>query len=318
MPCRIPQVTQHLATDEELLRQERPSLRDAFTGAKQLARLVQLIKRQHLFLLRHEICVDHGEGVAGLEAQFLGRQARGVNLALDFVETSGVQVNEITVHLAMNPGIGAIMLRVLADPAVVVHGVMQRLRAIADVMAHHAHDVDDVLLGVGDFLGRAAFFKGFQIREAGFEFVIIFHDGPGQIADQLARVVAVCLGVNGRKILGMRGAGEGELRGEIVAEMRQVVFINAVFGELIEVDVMVGGVEMIEVGGVAPAVGFAGEEGDALAGLGGFNEGGEIRGQRGERELVDETMAFVIPSLDRKSTRLNSSHERRSRMPSSA
>ena len=60
---------------------------------------------------------------------------------------------------------------------------------------------------------------------------------------------------------------------------------------------MVGGVEMIEVGGVAPAVGFAGEEGDALAGLGGFNEGGEIRGQRGERELVDETMAFVIPSL---------------------
>ena len=48
-------------------------------------------------------------------------------------------------------------------------------------------------------------------------------------------------------------------------------------------------------GDIAPAVGFAAEEGDALAGGCGEREGGEIGGERSQGELIDDSMAFIIP-----------------------
>ena len=61
---------------------------------------------------------------------------------------------------------------------------------------------------------------------------------------------------------------------------------------------MVGTAAMREglvIGDVAPAIRLAGKEGDAFAGLRGFDEGGKIRRQCGEGELVHDAMAFVVP-----------------------
>src|ERR1019366_9568511 len=52
-----------------------------------------------------------------------------------------------------------------------------------------------------------------------------------------------------------------------------------------------------QVGGVAPPIRLAGEERDALRGGGLVHERRKIRGQRGQRELVDDAMALIIPSL---------------------
>ena len=47
-------------------------------------------------------------------------------------------------------------MRVGPDPAMVMDCRVERLPGVADEMAHHAHDINDVLLGVGDFIRRAA------------------------------------------------------------------------------------------------------------------------------------------------------------------
>ena len=54
-----------------------------------------------------------------------------------------------------------------------------------------------------------------------------------------------------------------------------------------------------EIGVVAPAVRLAREKGDAFRVGRLADERGEIPGQRGERQLVDDAMAFVIPGLER-------------------
>ena len=67
----------------------------------------------------------------------------------------------------MKTAAGRVLVRVVPHPAVVMNGGVQRLRGIADVMAHRAHGIDDVRLRIGDFGGRAAvLFVGLEIGEA--------------------------------------------------------------------------------------------------------------------------------------------------------
>ena len=55
-------------------------------------------------------------------------------------------------------------------------------------------------------------------------------------------------------------------------------------------------VEIInKLGGIAPAVGFAGEESDSFPSSGRASERGEVCGQGRERNLIDHAVAFVIP-----------------------
>ena len=108
-------------------------------------------------------------------------------------------------------------------------------------------------------------------------------------------VVRVRLG----ELLRVRLADEGELGNKVVAENGQQLRLQPVIGQLFHVHIMVGEAVMLEgqIRRVAPAVHFAGEEGDALRGVGRADEGGEIGGQRREGELVDAPVTFIVPRL---------------------
>src|SRR5579859_596410 len=237
-------------------------------------------------VLRLIIMTDPGKELGRMNTRLQFRQIK----AAGFLETS-----------AVNPGmegrIRRVMTRIVADPAVVVDGGVERLRGIANVVPQYAHDVENVLLRVGDFAGRSVLLISLQAGKTGFQFVEIFHDGPREKADQLPRVVLISGRVNFRKSPGMRGAGAGELRGEIVAEMWKGARVHSVGGEFLQINVMVGAVDMAEshVGDVAPAIRLATEKGNAFAGGRGEREGGEIGGERSQGELINDPMTFVIP-----------------------
>ena len=206
-------------------------------------------------------------------------------------------VEEAAVNPTMEPPAGGVIVRVVAHPAVVMDGGVQRLRGVADQMAHDAHHIDDVRLGVGDFLGRAGFFIGLEIGKAGFQLANRLRDRPRQKPHQPAGVVLVVFRLGLGKLLRVRLADEGELGHEVVPENRQHLGLEAVVGQLFHVHVMVRETVMFErqVGRVAPAVHLARQEGDAL-GSGGFaHEGREVGRQGGERQLVDDAVALIIP-----------------------
>ena len=104
-------------------------------------------------------------------------------------------------------------------------------------------------------------------------------------------------GIGLGKLLRVRLADEGELGHEVVPEERQHLGLQAIIGQLFHVHVMVREAVMFEgqVGGVAPAVHLTGQEGDALGGGRFAHEGREVGRQRGERQLVDDTVTFIVP-----------------------
>ena len=109
------------------------------------------------------------------------------------------------------------MVRIVANPAVVMHRRVQRLARVADKMPHHAHHINDVLLGIFNFRWRAAeFFQRRQRAEIGLQFFVILGDRPRQKTAQLARVVGVVIRVNRLKPLRMRRARLHDVRREII------------------------------------------------------------------------------------------------------
>src|SRR5205814_1964615 len=98
----------------------------------------------------------------------------------DFVEKTSIDPGVET-------AIGAVVMRVFSHPPMVVNCGMKRLRGIAHVMAHYAHNVSDVLPRIGYFLSSAsAFLECFKIRKPGFELAVIFRDRPRQESHELA------------------------------------------------------------------------------------------------------------------------------------
>ena len=75
---------------------------------------------------------------------------------------------------AVNPGVkrqvGGVAVRILSHPAIVMFGRVQRLSGISDKMSHGAHEIGNILLRIGNFLRRAARFKGAQTGEIGLQF----------------------------------------------------------------------------------------------------------------------------------------------------
>src|SRR5258706_3570496 len=110
-----------------------------------------------------------------------------------------------------------------------------------------------------------------------------------------------------RKLFRMRLASESELGDKIITEYRQHLRLQPISCQLFDVDVMVRLLEMSEryFLGVAPAIGFPSQEGNAF-GVGRVtNEGREIGRQRRQRQLVDQTVAFIIPGQRDLSSKLN-------------
>ncbi len=129
---------------------------------------------------------------------------------------------------------------VVRRPAVMIHRRVQRLAGVADEMAHHAHDIDDVLLGVGNFRRRAAgFFQRGQRAETGLQFFVILRDRPRQKTAQLARVVGILRRINRRKFFRMRRAGLHDVRHKIVAQRRQRRRRQAVKFQIFQINVMI-------------------------------------------------------------------------------
>ena len=146
-----------------------------------------------------------------------------MNFPRQFPDVNAAGLVKVT---AVNPLVkfqaGRVTVRIVAHPAVEMHRRVQRLRTVADKMPHHAHDIDDIGLGIGDFLRRAAvFLKGFQVAEAGLQFFVIFRDGPRQEPAQLARVVGVPGRINRRKFIRVRRPFPRNVRDEIITHQRQ-------------------------------------------------------------------------------------------------
>ena len=192
----------------------------------------------------------------------------------------------------------------IGDPAVMMLGGVQRLARVADKMAHHAHHINNVSLGVGDFCGRAAgFFKRGERGKTRLQFFKIFRDGPRQKSAQLARVVGILRRINRCKTFRMCRPRLRDQRHEIIAQRRQCFRLHVVILQIFQINVVVRPADVAErevaarfqISHVAPAVGFAREKCDAIAGGRFQNERGKIRRQRREREFVHRVMAFVIP-----------------------
>ena len=95
------------------------------------------------------------------------------------------------------------------------------------------------------------------------------------------------------------GAGVGHLLDVAVAERAEVGGLELVGVEVFKVEVMIEIIEVAQgaVAVIAPAIVFAAEKKDPLAIGGQSHEGGEILGECGEREVVDELVSLVIPSV---------------------
>lgn len=109
----------------------------------------------------------------------------------------------------------------------------------------------------------------------------------------------------------MSFADQGELGHKIVAENWQHLRIQAIGGQLFDVHVMVREAVMFEreIGCVAPAVHLARQEGDAFGGSWLAHESREVSRQRGESQLIDGTVAFIIPGDSQGGTELEDHEE---------
>ena len=179
-------------------------------------------------------------------------------------------------------------------------GAVERLRGVADEVTHHAHDVDDVLAGIGDFLRRAGQLVFLQVGERGLQLALILRDGPWEEPDQRLRLVGILERIKGREVLWICGATIRQLDGELVAELAELRDVELGGLEEFEIEVVIRAVAVLEreVGGVTPAVGFACEEADSFAGHRCLGKRGKVCRQSIERELVDEPVAFVVPGAD--------------------
>jgi len=300
LPGGEPKIAQELGGFEQLVLQKGPAFEPLGPDPGERSGFFHLIQRLDLPVLfqqeRHAGVEDFlGPGGASVQSGELGGAERGAEAgevgAAGFFEIAGV-----------NPGVdaaaGGIAVGIVTHPAMVMAGRVQRLAGIACEVAHDAHDVDDVGLGVGDFLRRpAVFLEGLEIGKGGLELPVVLGEAPRQHADQLAGVVGVLAGIGRGEPLGAGLSRDRQVGHEIVAKHRQGLRLQPVKFQLLDVEVMVGVVKMFErqVGGVAPAVGLAGEEGDPLACGGRADERREIGGEGGKRQLVDNAVDGVVP-----------------------
>ncbi|MEY4006033.1 MAG: hypothetical protein RLZZ221_2129 [Verrucomicrobiota bacterium] len=90
-----------------------------------------------------------------------------------------------------------------------------------------------------------------------------------------------------------------ELHHELVPERGDLVQVEPGLRQVLEVAEMIGpaSARMLhgQIGDVTPAVRLAGEEGDPFGVRRRAHERGKIRRQRRQGQLVDDTVAFVIP-----------------------
>ena len=90
---------------------------------------------------------------------------------------------------------------------------------------------------------------------------------------------------------------ESKLRHVVISKNREHLRVQTIGLQGFNIDVMIWSVVMFkrQVGRVSPAIWFAGQEGNAFCRGRGAHEGRKIRRQRSERQLVDQSMAFIIP-----------------------
>ena len=91
---------------------------------------------------------------------------------------------------------------------------------------------------------------------------------------------------------------EGEFVFKVVPEDRQQFRLQSVQRQFFLVYVVVGSLDVPQghILHVAPAVRLARQEGNPLGGLGRADKGREVGRQRRQGELIDEPVAFVVPS----------------------
>src|ERR1041385_4123751 len=111
----------------------------------------------------------------------------------------------------------------------------------------------------------------------------------------------IAAGFGRRKIFGMRFAKNRQLGNEVVAENGQGFELQTELRKFLDVDKMFRLLAMLkgQVGCVSPSVGFAREEGDAFGRFGRLNKAREICRQAGQRKLINEAMALVVPGRRR-------------------
>ena len=100
-------------------------------------------------------------------------------------------------------------------------------------------------------------------------------------------------------------------------KMQREIYYDKVFEKSLEGVASAAGTAA-EAGGEADAGLGGGGGGDLGGGLGGETGGGEAAGGEGEAAGGEKEGGYRDWETDRKSTRLNSSHSAKSRMPSSA
>ena len=192
-PGREPQVAQHLPARDKLADDELMSLGVYFPFPTQLALLIELVKRFHLFVLFQNKTQDHGENLllAGTVARLKLNHAGRAQLRLQFRQIHTRLAQKTTVDPRVKQLAGRVTMRILARPAVEVFRGVQWLRRVAHEVAHHAHLIEHVLPRVADFFGRAVLLIGLEIGEGGFQFRVGFRDRPGQEPRQLARSIGI-------------------------------------------------------------------------------------------------------------------------------
>ena len=89
-------------------------------------------------------------------------------------------------------------------------------------MSHHPHDVNNIGLGIGDFVRRpAGFLKRFQVAETGLQFFVIFRDAPREEPAQLTGVVGIPVRINRREFFQVRRPFPRDGCDKIITQQRQ-------------------------------------------------------------------------------------------------
>ena len=294
-PGGLPEVAEVLGAGFELDLQENFSGGGGFWAEPFV--FVQLIKGFHLLVLGEdevegELEVSAGEVTGeGTHNEFSRAEGAGEGGAIRGL--GGLE--EATVDPRVEAAAGGVVFWVVAYPAVEVFGGVEGLGGVANVVAEDSHSVNDVGARVIFFFFGSHFFKNFEVGKCADEFEVVFVDGPRQKTGMAFGVVGVGFGQFELEV----GAGVGHLLDVAVAEMAEVGGLKLVGVEVFKVEVMIEAVEVAQgtVAVIAPAIGFAAEEKDALAIGGQAHEGWKILGERGEREVVDEPVPLVIPSV---------------------
>ena len=178
---------------------------------------------------------------------------------------------------------------------------VQGLRAVAHIMPHDAHHVENIGLRIGDLLGRAELCHHFQITETRAQPPKVFCDRPRREARPLARVVRIFRGVDRGKLVRIRGSARRELHDELKAKRRERRQIEPRIRELLEVAEMIRptSTRMLhrEIGRIAPAIRFSAEKHHPLHRPRLTHKRREIRRQRFQRELVHRPVPVIVPRV---------------------